>query len=144
MDLANINTVIEMAVFEEDNDVLEVILERVIAEKDTKEIICACEKLSISNAWRIRMFVAKIADINVIIKMAIIEEDYNVLEIILERLETIENVQEIIDFCNELTKAKSWKIRKFIAKIAQINIVFEMTITEKNSYVLETILERLE
>lgn len=140
----SINVILEIAVVEEDGDVLVEILRRLISLKDTKDVIDTCKKLSKARDWVLREFIARRAPIDIILDMAVIEEENDVLDIILEKLEAEKDSKEVIEACDKLAKANDWRIREFVAKIAPINIILEMAAVEEDDDVLERILERLE
>ena len=139
----SLENVVNMAQNDKDFDVIKEILKRLENEIDTDEVKQSFNKLAKSKDWHIRLFVAKNAPISVIIKMALIECDIDVKDVILERLEAEKEVEEVKNCYKKLANAKYSRIREYIVRVAPLEIVIKMVLIKENNDIMKEIIKRL-
>ncbi len=94
-----------------------------------------------SENWEVRKFAVKHATKEEVLEVAVSERYSDVLESIIERLkkEEITKVE-----ANNLLGAGAWKIRNYAVKYATKEKVLEVAVSEKDYFVVRSIIERLE
>lgn len=144
---ASIGDVIKMIDVEDDFCILESIVERLRMEANTDEVKKNLKKLSKSNYWGIRGFVVEVATFDILCEMAEIEDNIVISDAILERLKKefdIEVLKKGKKNVIKLSKARSFVIRKYVAEIAEVDVIMNMAEREDMPYVMSVILKRLE
>lgn len=138
-----IDFVRELALNETDDAVIEVVLKRLDEEKTQDVVINSYMGLSNAYHFKIRNFVVKEADIEIVRQMAMTEVKYEVVETIVERFNKERNNKKLKEYYENLATASHFKIRNFVAKEAPFEIVCKMAIKYEVDPVLESMVERL-
>ena len=136
-----IEIVLEMALTEDDEAVIDILLKRLKEQIDTDLLKKSYFKLSKAKSWKLRKFIAEHVSIEKVLKMALTEDDEAVIDILLKRLDKEIDTDLVKQSYSKLSKAKSYKIRKFVAKHAPIELIVEMALYEEYGYVIDMILK---
>lgn len=138
----DIVTICEAIAITKAYEMMYVILERLEAEKDDKKAKEAYRKLAKSESCDIRKDLIEKSPIEFVCEMAVVEEDWDLIDRIIERVEkSQESENASIDY-NMLIRSKSNIIRSFVAKTAPIEFVYEMALVEDDESVVDEILKR--
>lgn len=138
-----IDFVCQLAVAENDDAVVEVILKRLQGEKKKDVVNNSYIKLAYACHFKIRLFVVKEADIEIVCKMAMTEVCYEVVEAIVQRFDEEKENNKLIECYEKLSTALHYLIRNFVAKEAPFEVVCKMALRNQMGSVLQSILEKL-
>lgn len=155
-----IEDVIEVAVNEEDLDVVYAIRKK-LEKEDTEEVKKNIFKLAKAKDWQIRLLSVELLPAKELIEMAVNEENDDVVKAILKRLEidivfledyrgdfdndilkrNKKDIEEVKNNISKLANAKHQRIRAFSIRFLPINNFIEMLLNEEYPNVVYMIFE---
>lgn len=151
VDKVTSEVVIEMAIVEPDDMVVDSILDRFIKENENECIKNSLERLSKAKYWRVRNFTVDKVELEAVFDMALVELDNRVVPDIIGRLEKEEKNTCFKNNIERLLNANSIFFQMFAIEKMDLNKVVQMAIVsesidekEEKERVIVAMVERLE
>lgn len=139
----SLKQIIELGLEERNDLIVTMICTRLTLEKDVEIIKDNARRLINAKHPKVRMFVANIVSIKDIMKMAMQEEDYSVINIIIDRLESEGGSDFVKNNYYKLANANSWKIRNLYFKQLTLEELIEYIVNSDSLYYNQLIISKL-